>query len=138
LKGAGVALAPDGIREREYFSPMVFTPVEAIASVIVVKLCDSYGHHVSRQLFMIDAEGRTLLRLRGQLWHPSDLKLVADFYSVPVRRVEPAMTWPEFRRDYGRNLVWWERHPIMTNLTLALVFIVIAVPTLLIVMAAIT
>ncbi|WP_148040115.1 hypothetical protein [Cryobacterium tepidiphilum] len=137
LKAAGVLLAPDGIREREYFSRMAFTPVEAIATVMVVKLVDSYGEDVSRQLFMLDAEGRRLLRLRGQLWHAADFDRVVEYFSVPVRYIEPAMTWPEFRRSLGGNLAWWERRPILTNAILIAIFVAVAVSTLFAVMAAI-
>lgn len=137
LKAACLVLAPDGIREREYLSRMVFTPVEAIAIVIVVKLADSYGDDASRQLFMLDAEGRTLLRLRGPLWHSAEFDRVIEFYPVPVRFVEPVMTWPEFRRTFGSNLSWWERRPILTNAILVTVFILIAAAMLLAVMAAI-
>ena len=43
LWGAGVTLASDGIREREYFSRMVFTPVEAVVSVVVISVRNSYS-----------------------------------------------------------------------------------------------
>lgn len=137
LKAAGLLLSPDGIREREYFSRLVFTPVEDIATVMVVKLTDSYGDDVSRQLFMLDAAGRTVLRLRGQLWHAADFNRVIDFYPVPVRHIEPEMGWREFRRTFGSNLARWERHPVLTNTGLVAAFVLIAVSTLLAVMAAI-
>lgn len=137
LKAAGLVLAPDGIREREYFSAMVFTPVAAIASVVVVKLCDSYGEQVSRQLFMLDAEGRTLLRLRGQLWHRTDFDRIAEFYPVPLRVVEPALTWREFRRDFGCNLDRWERRPVLTASVLTVIAVAVALAMYLAVTAAI-
>jgi len=137
LKGAGIVLAPDGIREREYLRAMTFTPATAIASAVIVTLRDSYGEQVSRQLFMLDAEGNTVLRLRGQLWYPEDFDRIVEFYAVPVRTVEPALTWRELRRDFGRNLDPWERHPALTVAALTSVTIVVALAMFLAVKVAI-
>lgn len=130
LRGAGIRLSDDGIREREYFSRMVFTSADTVASVIVIRLRDSNSDEISNQLFIVDAAGRTLLRLRGQLWHPHDLNQVMNFYAVPVLRVDAPMTWPQLRRSYGRNLDRWERHPVLTIGALALAFILVMVPVL--------
>lgn len=130
LSGAGIALAADGIREREYFSGMVFTPVEAIASVVVVRVRKSNSDDVSEQVFMLDAEGRTLLRLRSQMWHAADLNQMINFYAVPIRRDEAALSWSQLRHLHGRNLDRWERHPIVTVSALALLILVVMVPLL--------
>jgi hypothetical protein len=136
LKGAGVHLSAEGIRERAYFSRAVFTPVEAVSSVLVVKLRDSYSDTMSRQLFVLDARGNTLLRLRGQLWHRADLQRVVHFYAVPVLIVETPLTWPELRRSYGRNLAAWERHPFLTTAALVIAFLVVAFSLLHLVLGA--
>jgi hypothetical protein len=116
LRGAGIHLSPDGIRERAYFMPTVFTPVDRIASVLVLKLLDSNSEDMSRQLFIVDAEGQTLLRIRGQLWHSADFNRVMGFYALPIHVDEGPMTWPELRRsEYRRNLSRWERHPYLTG-----------------------
>ncbi|KQV06821.1 hypothetical protein [Leifsonia sp. Root112D2] len=114
LRGAGVLLSADGIREREYFSRMTFTPAENIRAVLIVKVRDSYTDEISQQVFVTDAAGRTLLRLRSPLWHPEDLTAMIDFYDVPVRVEEAEMTWPQLRLEYGGNLQAWERHPALT------------------------
>ncbi|MCU1571709.1 MAG: hypothetical protein JWR33_2450 [Naasia sp.] len=116
LRRAGVWLSPDGVRERAYFGREVFTPVERIASVLVVPLAQSGD--VAHQLFLLDEAGHTLLRMRGQLWRLADLTQVAEFFAVPARWVEPPMSWAELRAAYGAKLSRWERHP---NLTTALV-----------------
>jgi hypothetical protein len=134
LKGAGILLAPDGIREREYLSRMVFTPVASIASVVVVKLRDSNSDAVSQQMFMVDAGGNTRLRMRGPMWHAADLWRVIDYYAIPVRIVDTPMTWSELRRSpYRRNVTNWERHPIVTLLGLVGLFAAVMIPALLVI-----
>ncbi|MCY7326846.1 MAG: hypothetical protein LH605_12080 [Microbacteriaceae bacterium] len=138
LKGAGVALAPDGIRERAYFGRVVFTPVDLVASVILIQVFDSLSNDISHQLFIVDANGRTLLRLRGQLWHPTDLKRIASFYSVPVHAPAEVVTWRELRRDHGSKLSWFERHALLTRALLVLGFLAVAVPSYAGIMSAIS
>ncbi len=137
LKGAGVALAPDGIRERAYLGSVVFTPVDLVASVIVIQVFDSLSNDISHQLFMVDANGGTVLRLRGQLWHDADLTCITSFYSVPVHVPNEVLTWRELRRDHGSKLSWFERHALLTRALLVLGFLAIAVPAYAGIMAAI-
>jgi hypothetical protein len=137
LRGAGVLLSADGIREREYLGALKFTPVEDVAAVLVVRLRDSYTDKVMPQYFVTDRAGRTVLRLRGQLWHPADVERMVEFYGVPVRVEDSDMTWPELRRAYGANLDRWERHPVITTVVAAIVFLIVAIPLLLDTMAGI-
>jgi hypothetical protein len=137
LRGSGVRLSADGIRERAYFSGTVFTPAEAVSSALVVPLRDMSSDEVNEQLFLMDSAGRTVLRLRGHLWHPADLEQIVNYYAVPVRRLETALTWRELRRSYGRNLEPWERHPVVTGIALATLLIVLVAAGVLAAMTAI-
>jgi hypothetical protein len=139
LKDAGILLAPDGIREREYLSRMVFTPVAVIASVVVIRLRDSNSDAVSQQMFIVDAAGRTLLRMRGPMWHAEDLHRVIDYYAIPIRVVDSPMTWSELRRSrYGRNLTGWERHPLATIVGVVVAFVGVMIPALVAVLPVIS
>jgi len=137
LKGAGVALATDGIRERAYAGRVVFTPVDLVSSVTLIRVFDSLSNEISQQLFLVDADGRTVLRLRGQLWHPADLTRIMSFYSVPVHAPQEVLTWREVRRDHGSKLSWFERHALLTRALLVLGFLALAVPASVGIMAAI-
>jgi hypothetical protein len=136
LRGSGVRLSADGIRERAYLAGTVFTPAHAVASAIVVPLRDVNSDELSEQLFLVDADGHTVLRLRGQLWHRADLYQITNYYGVPVRRVEAAMTWRQLRSSFGTNLEPWERHPVLTGIVLASILIVVVAAGLLAAMAA--
>jgi hypothetical protein len=134
LHGAGIHLSRDGIRERAYFLSTVFTPVDRIASVLVVRLLDWNSEDMSRQLFIVDAAGQTLLRIRGQLWHAADFDRIVHFYAVPVHVVEDPMTWSELRRSkYRHNLSKWERQPHLTGGAITLFLALIAFAPLLVV-----
>ena len=137
LWGAGVTLAADGIREREYFSRMVFTPVEAVASVAVISVRNSYSDDIVEQVFFLDAEGCTVLRFRSQMWDRADLNRMINFYAVPIYRSETPLSWSQLRRSHGRNLDIWERHPIVTRGALTLLLLIVFVPLLIGTLAAI-
>jgi hypothetical protein len=137
LRGAGILLSAEGIREREYLGALKFTPADNVAAVLVVEVRDSYTDKVMPQYFVIDRAGSTVLRLRGQLWHPADVQAMVQFYGVPVRVTTSDMTWPELRRAHGANLDRWERHPIITTVLAVIVFLVVAIPILLATMAGI-
>ena len=137
LHKAGVLLAKDGIREREYLGPLVFTPADDVASVIVVKLRNPYRDRFSRQYFVVDHAGRTVLRLRGQLWHPADLAQIVKYFDVPVHYIDDELSWKQLRHAYGRNLDRWERHPVLTTILGVALFFAIAIPMLLATMAGI-
>ena len=137
LKEAGVALASDGICERAYFGRVVFTPVDLVASVMLIKVFDSLSNDISLQLFLVDADGRTVLRLRGQLWHRADLTHITNFYSVPIHAPVEVLTWRELRRDHGSRLSWFERHALVTRALLVLGFLAIAIPSYAGIMSAI-
>lgn len=128
LRRAGVSLAPDGVRERAYFRRATFTPVERIASVLVLDVGEPGVS--SHQLFLLDEAGRTLLRMRGQLWSLVDLTQVAEYYHVPTRWIEQPLSWAELRLKHGSRLYRWERHPRWTAILLCAGVVAVAAPTL--------
>ncbi|WP_210480929.1 hypothetical protein [Naasia sp. SYSU D00948] len=131
LRGAGVVLDADGIYERAYLRSTVFTPRQLVAEVLVIPVHRTLLDEVTHQLFMVDAAGRTLLRMRGQLWHRRDLYAAAHHFDVPVRVLEPALTWAQLRRSpYRRNLERFERHPLITATSLAVLTVAVITPVL--------
>ncbi len=129
LRGSGVVVDADGIHERAYLRSTVFTPLHRAKAVLIIPVHRSLLSEVTHQLFVVDEDGATLLRMRGQLWHPRDLRAVANHFEVPVRVVDPPLTWSELRRSpYGPNLEPWERHPVLSALGLILLGIAVITP----------
>jgi hypothetical protein len=139
LRGSGVVLDADGIHERAYLRSTVFTPRRRVHQALVIPVGRTLLDEVTHQLFLLDRRGRTLLRMRGQLWDPRDLHAAATYFGVPVRILEPPMTWSELRRSPHRmNLEPWERHPFLTTAALVVLAIAVLTPALATVMTWLT
>ncbi len=131
LRGSGVVLDDAGIHERAYLRSTVFTPRHHVAEVLVIPVHRTLLDEVTYQLFMLDSTGATLLRMRGQLWRPSDLHAAAHHFGVPVRVLAPPLTWSQLRQSpYRRNLERFERHPLVTATTLVLLTVAVITPAL--------
>jgi len=131
LRGAGVMLDPEGVHERAYLRSTVFTPRRRVHQALVVPVGRTLLDEVTHQLFLLDRRGRTLLRMRGQLWDPQDLKAAAAYFDVPVRVLDTPVTWSELRQSpYRGNLEPWERHPLLTAAALAVLGIAVLTPAI--------
>lgn len=139
LRGSGVVVDADGIHERAYLRSTVSTPLDRVDAVLIIPVHRSLLSEVTHQLFVVDREGATLLRMRGQLWDPRDLRAVANRFGVPVRVFDPPMTWSELRRSpYGRNLERFERYPLLTAAVLVLLGVAVITPAVAVFTALVT
>jgi hypothetical protein len=113
-----VRISPDGLSETGLLGRPVFTPREEVASVLVLSITDGNSSAVHDQVFVLDENGRTRLRLRGQLWGPAAVQTVATAYDVPLQRLEDPKTMTDVRFDHASKLYWHERHPLLRALLL--------------------
>jgi len=99
-------LAGNGI-----FTPMVHVPLGRIRSVLLVPTYVGQAPEAVTQLLVRDARGRRLFRMRGNFWHPQDLRAIAD--SLPVRTtvIEEPIPLSEFFRQYPDSAYWFEDKP---------------------------
>jgi hypothetical protein len=112
------------LRGRGIFSPMVRVPLERIASVILVPSYVGQAPEPVTQLLVRDADGHRLFRLRGNYWHPGDLRKVASALPVATTIVAEPMTLPEFYAAYPGSAYWFENKPWVTVALFALVVVV--------------
>lgn len=112
------------LRGRGIFSPMVKVPLDDIASVTLVPTYVGQSAEPVTQLLVRDAEGRRLFRLRGNYWHPGDLRKVASALPVATMVVGEPMTLPEFYAAYPGSAYWFENRPWVTVLLFAVVIAV--------------
>jgi len=112
------------LRGRGIFSPMVRVPLDTIASVVILPTYVGQAPEPVLQLLVRDAAGRRLFRLRGNFWHPGDLRKVANALPVATTSVAEPMTLPEFFAAYPGGAYWFENRPWVT---VALFAIVIAI-----------
>lgn len=131
LRRSGVRLTPTILEERSWLRSAVSTPAEQVAGVLLLDIYRGLTDGTHRQLFLIDADGRTLLRMRGQLWSKADLAAVAAYYAVPITDPGRPMTWKSVRRSkFAVNLERWERRPRLVATVLGVVGVIVVVPVL--------
>ncbi len=99
------------IVERGFFGRRHRFPIASIDSIVLAHTASS-GGEVLQQLFVRNAEGRQLVRMRGQFWSPESFDLVIRTLDVPVVKIEDVTTIRELRDQFPGLLFWFERHPV--------------------------
>ena len=125
---AVIIIDETGIRSRGFFGRLVRTPPSAIDSILLVRVLAGSSLGTSTQLFVLDAAGRTRLRMGGLFWAPEALAAVERALDVPVQRVPAPLTRRELRLRFWSNLYWYERHPQVLFPALTVLCAVVATP----------
>lgn len=123
---ATIWVSKSEIVERGFFGRRHRFPVSSIDSIVLANTSSS-GGEVLRQLFVRDAEGRQLVRMRGQFWSPESFDLVVRTLDVPVVKIEDVTTIRELRAQFPGLLFWFERHPVRAIIVTALCTVAIGV-----------
>jgi hypothetical protein len=99
------------LRGNGIFTPTVHVPLDRIRSVLLVPTYVGQAPEAVIQLLVRDARGRRLFRMRGNFWHPEDLRAIAD--SLPVRAVviDEPIALSDFFRSYPDSAYWFEDKP---------------------------
>jgi hypothetical protein len=98
-----------GITERGFFGRLGSFNREQVASVVLLELYQSGAIDTHPQLFVTGADGRLLVRMRGQFYSRGAMDFVADELGAPVVRVPEPMTLAELNRLRPELLYWFER-----------------------------
>jgi hypothetical protein len=106
-----IQLGPDGVRERGFFGRTILVRPGMAGTVLLVHLYEGSTLDTQPQLFVTGADGRVLIRMRGQFWALEDMERVAEELDVPVTRSAESMTLTELRRTSPELLYWFERFP---------------------------
>lgn len=115
----GIWVAADSIVERGYFGRLRRIPVQSVGSILLAETFDGSGTKSLPQLFVVDADGSSLVRMRGQFWSKESMDAVVATLDVPVERLDEVTSTDELRLDRPGLLYWFERHPLIA----ALVFV---------------
>jgi hypothetical protein len=111
FRRAGFWVGPEGIAERGFFGAKRFVPVSEIDSVVVVEHFENSESDSIPQLFVCDANGKQLVRMRGQFWSRESMDFVSETLPVPIKEVTDPVTAAELLDEYPGLLYWFERHP---------------------------
>ncbi|MCU1481371.1 MAG: hypothetical protein JWQ19_2157 [Subtercola sp.] len=106
-----IEIEPDGIIENGFFAHNRRFAAKRIASAVIVPVYRGQTLDTAPQLFVLDATGELLLRMRGQYWSEQSIQAVATAYGVPLRIVAEPLTRQQFRADFPDLVFWFERWP---------------------------
>ncbi len=109
--GTTIEFEPEGVRERGFFGRTSVVRPSMVDSATIVNLYEGSTLDTQPQLFVTGADGRLLLRMRGQFWALEDMERVAEELDVPVTRHPDSMTMAELGRTSPKLLSWFERFP---------------------------
>jgi hypothetical protein len=104
-----ISVSPYGLVERGFFGRLNPVAARDVVSVLRVQLYRSTSQETSPQLFLVGADGRCLMRMRGSFWDEESMDAVAASLGVEqIVRPTPA-TMSELRASDPGLLYWFER-----------------------------
>jgi hypothetical protein len=110
-----IRLGTGWIRERGFFGRVTTLLHDEVRTILLLDVYQTSTLETKPQLFVLDADGRPLLRLRGEFWPVEDMQAVAEHLEVPITRRSGAATLAELRRTSPELLYWFERFPRLTR-----------------------
>jgi hypothetical protein len=117
--GVAIWVDDDSVRERGFLTRVRTVPRATIKSAILVNTFTGTGTDTLAQLFVLNADGARVLRMRGQFWSRESMETVIGRLKVPVTEVTEAASLAELRVDYPALLYWFERYPAFAGIIFA-------------------
>lgn len=114
----GFWVGRSGIAERGFFGLSKYVPRADIGSIVLVNTYRA-GADAVPQLFICNAAGAQLMRMRGQFWSVASMELVSDTLDIPVTEITDELTRTELLEDHPGLLYWFERHPVLVAIAAA-------------------
>lgn len=100
-------------------------PADQIGAVVVVEQLTAFGQPPTPNTFVLDTEGRCILRPTSQMWTDGEVgRLVGSIGRTPERIKEPIAAGA-LRKRYPRAVPWWEAHIFASALIAAGAFILV-------------
>ena len=98
-----VTVGAHGLKIHRLLGPVSRYSAAEINSLVLVDLYQSGTLDTLPHLYLLDASGEVLLRLRGQVWPRSAMERIIDALDVPLERIPDPLTYAEFRRLCSRR-----------------------------------
>lgn len=131
----GFWVGTSGIAERGFFGLSKYLPRAAIGSIVLVNTYRPSADPVP-QLFICDATGAQVMRMRGQFWSRSSMEDVSEALDIPVTELTDELTRTELLEDHPGLLYWFERHPVLVGIAVVGGVVVAGLLALIVVLAA--
>jgi len=107
------------ITETGFFGRTVRVEADQIGSIFLAEVFEPSGTHTVPQLFVRDATGRQVLRMRGQFWSRESMETVLSTLEVPKEARDHSLSTQEIRDEYPGLLYWFERRPALAAVAVA-------------------
>jgi hypothetical protein len=105
----GITLTADGLDERGFNGGTSRVARGDVHAVLIIDIYEQLSADTLPHLFVSDAAGRLLLRMRGQYWPEGDMDRVATHLGVRMTRVPHPVSKAEFYVTSPQLLYWFER-----------------------------
>jgi hypothetical protein len=105
----GIELGDALVIERGLLGWESTTRSSEVDTVWRVEVYQSGSHETLPNLFVVGADGRLLLRMRGQYWAEADMQRVTSVLGARVTREATPMSLRELAATAPRLLYWFER-----------------------------
>ena len=104
----------DGVLRKQAFSTRTSVAVASIARIVLAETYRGQSTETVPQLLALDADGRRVMRMRGQYWSSEDMRRIADATGAPVT-VEPhPLTSAQYYALFEGTAYWYEGKAWMT------------------------
>jgi len=125
-RSTGFWVSSTGISERGFFGQWSYVPVEQIDMILLANTYRGSGSDTAAQLFVCDADGRQLLRMRGQFWSVENMHIVSETLDIPITELGESVSTSELLDSHPGLLYWFEKHPIVIAIAVVLAVAVAA------------
>jgi hypothetical protein len=107
-----VSVTPTHLLERRFFFGTSRVPLDSIARVVMLEMHRTMASQSRLQMFVLDANGRPLMRMRGEYWSRNDINSIASHLAMaPIEHIDHPVTLDELQATRPEMLYWFERRP---------------------------
>jgi hypothetical protein len=107
-----VSVTPTHLLERRFFFGTHRVPLDAIGRVVMLEMHRTMASQSRLQMFVLDKDGRPLMRMRGEYWSRTDINLIASHLTMaPIEHIDHPVTLDELQITRPEMLYWFERRP---------------------------
>jgi hypothetical protein len=127
-RNSRVEAAPGTLAIRNALGIEHFVAPSHVATVVIaehLRTGVTFGTEYIPRLFVLDDDGRSVLRWSSNRWTVEQMQDLAAALGVTVAIVPEALSPAEFGARYPRALGWVEAHPVVTGLLIAAVLVAI-------------
>jgi hypothetical protein len=108
-----ITVTPTTIIEVRFFGGENRTTITDIDRVIMLEMHRTMASQSRLQMFVLNAKGHPLLRMRGEYWSRNSInRIAAQLSSAPIEHIDHPVTLDELQTSRPEMLYWFERRPI--------------------------